>query len=95
MDLINRYNYFLRYSISPFLIFIIDDGLPEDSISKLRITSTAFKIEEEILLKSVGKSSPLILADVDISGAFNSLIISIICLLGVTLNAISFFAFER
>ena len=53
----------------------MEDGLPDKSTSKLRIRSTEFKIEFEILSKTTGDDSPLIFAEVDVNGELIQLII--------------------
>ena len=77
------------------MIFITSDGVPEDFTSKLRIRSAEFIIELEILSNLLGKFSPLILAELEISGEFSLLIISFNSFMGVTLKEISFESFAR
>ena len=77
------------------LIFITDDGFPEDFTLKLIITSTAFKIEEEILSIVFGKESPLIFAELEIKGELIDLIIFFNSGTGVTLNDISFKSLDK
>ncbi|MDG1689474.1 MAG: hypothetical protein P8I02_01650 [Flavobacteriales bacterium] len=77
------------------MIFITSDGIPEDFTSKLRIRSTEFIIDLEILSKLSGKFSPLMLAELEIIGESSLLIISFNSFTGDTLKEISFKSLAR